>query len=266
MLMKESRKTLLVLLVLLFFTFLPTLSTVPFPSQDSPLVIKEVLTQTSVSNPWLTSAIHITTVAFLVALYWYGSKVGRVASAFFGILFIFIAFSNHIAVTQSYGLVVVTGNLVSILVVGLFWMWEVYRPRNVYVFQKLAAWRYWVLPFVFLAFWFPMSALEAGPDFNPLLLLTSSFGVMFCPTAPLVIALLTLISSSHATHLHLALRSIASDHSENSKLKREKNYCFTRHRGQKNALAKSTMNEMNIIRNKVSYACPIVVFQRKHWK
>jgi hypothetical protein len=190
--MKESRKTLLVLLVLLFFTFLPTLSEVPFPSQDSPLVMKEVLTQTSVSNSWLTSAIHITTVAFLVALYWYGSKVGRVASAFFGILFIFIAFSNHIAVTQSYGLVVVTGNLVSILVVGLFWMWEVYRPRNVYVFQKLAAWRYWVLPFVFLAFWFPMSA-EAGPDFNPLLLLTSSFGVMFCPTAPVVIALLTLI-------------------------------------------------------------------------
>ncbi len=30
------------------------------------------------------------------------------------------------------------------------------------------------------------------PDFNPLLLLTSDFGVMFCPTAPLIIALLTL--------------------------------------------------------------------------
>jgi hypothetical protein len=37
-----------------------------------------------------------------------------------------------------------------------------------------------------------MSA-EAGPDFSPSLLLTSSFGVMFCPTAPVVIALLTLI-------------------------------------------------------------------------
>ena len=193
--MKESRKTLLVLLLLLFFSFLPTLSTVPFPSQDSPLVMKEVLTQTSISNPWLTSAIHIATVALLVALYWCGSKIGRAASAFFGILFIYIAFSNHIALTQSYGLVVVTGNLVSVLVVGLFWMWEAIRPRNVYIFQKLAAWRYWVLPFVFLAFWFPMNA-EAGPDFNPLLLLTSSFGVMFCPTTPLVIALLTLIYPS----------------------------------------------------------------------
>ena len=190
--MKESRKTLILLMALLFLNFLPTLSTVPFPPQDSPLVIFEVLTQTSVSNPWLTSIIHIATVALLIALYYYGPRVGRGASAFFGILFIFIAFSNHIAVTKNYGLVVVTGNLVSILVVGLFWLWEAYRPRNMYVFQKLAAWRYWVLPFVLLAFWFPMSA-EAGPDFSPSLLLTSSFGVMFCPTAPVVIALLTWI-------------------------------------------------------------------------
>jgi hypothetical protein len=190
--MKESRKMLILLIALLLINFLPTLSTVPFPPQDSPLVIFEVLTQTSVSNPWLTSIIHITTVALLIAMYYYGSRVGRGASAFFGILFIFIAFSNHIAVTKSYGLVVVTGNLVSILVVGLFWLWEAYRPHNMYVFQKLAAWRYWVLPFVLLAFWFPMSA-EAVPDFSPSLLLTSSFGVMFCPTAPVMIALLTLI-------------------------------------------------------------------------
>jgi hypothetical protein len=37
---------------------------------------------------------------------------------------------------------------------------------------------------------------EAGPDFSPLLLLTSSYGVMFCPTAPVVIDLLTLIYPS----------------------------------------------------------------------
>jgi hypothetical protein len=190
--MNENRKTLIVLLVLLFITFIPTLSAIPFSPQDTPIVMKEVLSQTSISNPWLTSAIHITTVTLLVALYWYGSKIGRFASAYFGILFIFVAFSNHIVFTKSYGLVVVTGNLVSILVIGLFWIWEVYRPRNVYVFQKLAAWRYCVLPFVFMAFWFPMNA-EASPDFNPSLLLTSSFGVMFCPTTPVVIALLTLI-------------------------------------------------------------------------
>jgi len=141
---------------------------------------------------WLSPVIHVITVALLIGLYHYGSRIGRVADAFFGILFLFFAFGNHIAVTENYGLVVLTGNLVPIFVVGLFWMWEVYRPHNEYVFDRLPAWRYWVLPFVFLAFWSPINA-ELSPDFNPLLLLTSSFGVMFCPTTPFIVALLTLI-------------------------------------------------------------------------
>jgi len=190
--MKESRKTLLVLILLLTCTFLPTRATVPFAQQDSTLVIRDVFMQTSVAYLWLSPTIHVITVALLVALYRYGSKIGRVADAFFGILFLFFAFSNHIAVTEDYGLVVLTGNLVPIFVVGLFWMWEVHKPLNEYVFQRLPAWRYWVLPFVFLAFWSPIDA-QLKPDFNPLLLLTSSFGVMYCPTTPLIIALLTLI-------------------------------------------------------------------------
>ena len=190
--MKEGRKTLLILIVLLICIFLPTLSAVPFAQQDSTLVIKDVFMQTSVAYLWLSPTIHVITVVLLVGLYLYGSEIGRVASAFFGILFLFFAFANHIAVTENYGLVVLTGNLVPIFIVGLFWMWEVYKPRNQYVFQKLSAWRYWVIPFVLLAFWSPINA-ELNPDFNPSLLLTSSFGVMYCPTTPLIIAILTLI-------------------------------------------------------------------------
>jgi hypothetical protein len=148
--------------------------------------------KTSVAYLWLSPIVHVFTVVLLVALYLYGSRIGRVVDGFFAILFLFIAFSNHIAVTDTYGLAVVTGNLVLILIVGLFWVWEVYRPQNNYVFERLPAWRYWVLPFAFLAFWSPVNA-QLNPDFNPLLLLTSSFGVMYCPTTPVIIALLTLI-------------------------------------------------------------------------
>jgi len=190
--MKESRKTLLVLVVLLFCTFLPTLAAVPFAQEESTLVIRDVFMQTSIAYLWLSPIIHVITVVLIFALYRYGSRVGRVADGFFGISFLFFAFGNHIAVTEDYGLVVLTGNLVPILIVGLFWMWEVYKPLNEYVFQRLPPWRYWVLPFVFLAFWSPINA-ELNPDFNPLLLLTSSFGVMYCPTTPLIVAILTLI-------------------------------------------------------------------------
>jgi hypothetical protein len=190
--MKESRKTLLVLIALLFCVFLPTLATVPFAQEESTLVIRDVFMQTSIAYLWLSPIIHVITVVLLVALYLYGSRIGRVADAFFGILFLFFAFGNHIAVTENYGLVVLTGNLVPILIVGLLWMWEVHKPLNKYVFQRLPAWRYWVLPLVFLAFWSPINA-ELNPDFNPFLLLTSSFGVMYCPTTPLIVAVLTLI-------------------------------------------------------------------------
>jgi len=190
--MKENRKTLLILIVLLLCTFLPILAAVPFAQEESTLVIRTVFMQTSVAYLWLSPAIHVITVMLLVALYRYGSRVGRIADAFFGMLFLFFAFGNHIAVTEDYGFVVLTSNLIPILIVGLFWMREVYKPVNEYVFQRLPAWRYWFLPFVFLAFWSPISA-ELSPDFNPLLLLTSSFGVMYCPTTPLIVAILTLI-------------------------------------------------------------------------
>jgi hypothetical protein len=190
--MKEVRKTLLILPLLLVCTFLPTLAAVPFGQQDSALVIRDVFMQTSVAYLWLSPTIHVITILLIVALYRYGSRVGRVADAFFRILFLFFAFGNHVAVTENYGLVVLTGNLIPILIVGLFWMWEAYKPLNDYVFQRLPTWRYWVLPFVFLAFWSPINA-ELNPDFNPLLLLTSSFGVMYCPTTPLIVAVLTLI-------------------------------------------------------------------------
>jgi hypothetical protein len=190
--MREVRKTLLILILLSACTFLPTLSEVPFAQQDSTLVIREVFTQTSVAYLWLSPAVHVITIILIVALYRYGSRIDRVADAFFGILFLFFAFGNHIAVTENYGLVVLTGNLVPILIVGMLWMWEVYKPLNEYIFRKLPAWRYWVLPFVLLAFWSPINA-DLNPDFNPLLLLTSSFGVMYCPTTPLVVAILTLI-------------------------------------------------------------------------
>ena len=190
--MKERTKTLLILVVLLTCSFLPVFAASPFPQQDSSLVIKEVLMKTSVEYLWLSPIVHFVTLLLLVALVLYGSRVGRVVDVFFAILFLFIAFSNHIAVTDTYGLAVVTGNLVPVLIVGLFWVWEVYKPNNNYAFKRLPAWRYWVVPFAFLAFWSPINA-QLNPDFNPLLLLTSSFGVMYCPTTPVIVALLTLI-------------------------------------------------------------------------
>jgi len=190
--MRENMRTLLILVLLFVCFFLPPITEAPVAQQETTLVMRDVFIQTSAAYLWLSPAIHIVTVTLLAAAYLYGTKVGRIINAYFGFLLLFIAFSNHIAMTENYGLVIITGNLVPIFIVSLFWMLEVFRPKNEYVFRRLPAWRYWVVPFVVLAFWSPINP-DLSPNLNPLLLLTSSFGVMYCPTTPLVVALLTLI-------------------------------------------------------------------------
>lgn len=190
--MKESKKFLIIFIALFLCIFLPPITSAPFTQQETPLLIRDVLTQTSVAYLWLSPIVHVATIILLIALYQYGQKIGRVVDAYFGILFIFFAFSQNIAITDNYGLAVITGNLVMILIVGVYWMWEAFRPKNEYAFQRLPVWRYWVVPFAILAFWFPINA-DLSPNFSLLMLLTSSFGVMFCPTTPVVIAILTLI-------------------------------------------------------------------------
>jgi len=94
--MKEGRKAQLILLVILACTFLPTLATVPFAQQDSTIVIREVFVKTSIAYLWLSPIMHIITLILLVSLYRYGSKISRIASAFFGFLFC----SWHLAITS----------------------------------------------------------------------------------------------------------------------------------------------------------------------
>jgi len=190
--MKERTKTLLILVLLFVCFFLPPITEVPVTQQETTLVMRDVFIQTSAAYLWLSPAIHIATVILLVAGYLYGTKIGRIIDAYFGLLFLFIAFSNHIATTENYGLVIITGNLVPIFIVSLFWMLEVFKPKNEYAFRRLPAWRYWVVPLVAFAFWSPINP-DLSPNLNPLLLLTSSFGVMYCPTTPFIVALLTLI-------------------------------------------------------------------------
>jgi len=189
--MRRKTKNVVIFVLLFLCTFLPPITSKPFHPQEISLVIGEVITQTSVAYLWLSPLVHVSTLVLLFLLYKYGKKIGRVADLFFGLLFLFFAFGQHIAVIERYGLAIVTGNLVMISVVGLFWIAEAFRPKNEYVFQRLPAWRYWVVPFAFFAFWFPVT--DTTPDFNPILLLTSAYGVAFCPTTPVIIALLTLI-------------------------------------------------------------------------
>jgi putative copper export protein len=104
--MSEGRKFLLIFVALFLCVFLPTYASVPFEQQDMMLVIRDVFIQTSVAYLWLSPIIHLVTIILIIAIFRYGNKTSRIADAFFGVLFMFLALSNHVAVTENYGLVV----------------------------------------------------------------------------------------------------------------------------------------------------------------
>ena len=140
----------------------------------------------------LAASAHVIAVVLIFLLIGYGGRVGRLFNVFIAGDYILIAFLQSVATIEDYGLSIITSNLVIFLIVGIMWVEEVINPQNDFTFRKLPLWRYWPIPLAFLAFWFP-----AGPggqiDFNPLYLLTSDFGVAFCLTTPVVVAVLTLI-------------------------------------------------------------------------
>jgi hypothetical protein len=194
--MKKWVRNLILYLIIVVCAFLPVFTAIPTLPWERPLVVLEViLTSAVLYGVELRVVLHVVTVILVVLLILYGQRVGRIVAAYFGFLFLFHAFTQNIAITPTYGLAIIMGNLVIIAIAGGFWLWEAYRQHNDYTFRRLPLWRYWVVPFVVLAFWFPVGP-GLMPYFHPLLLLTSDFGVMFCPTAPLVIAILTLLYPS----------------------------------------------------------------------
>jgi len=120
------------------------------------------------------------------------NRVTRLFSLYGAITYVLFAFLQSIAVTEEYGLGVITVNVVMFSVVAAFWFWEALVQRNDFAPQKRSAWKYWVIPLAVLAFWYPLNPTTMMPDLNPIYLLTNVAGLAFCLMTPVYLAILTL--------------------------------------------------------------------------
>jgi hypothetical protein len=111
--------------------------------------------------------------------------------AYLAVNFVFIAFAQNITFNEQFGFVILFNNLLQILLVGILWIPAIFRLEDEFVVVEREKWRFWAVPLVILAFWVPMTVL-GQPDFNPMLFLTSQYGLAFCFTAPVMIYILTL--------------------------------------------------------------------------
>src|SRR4030042_4754962 len=188
-----TRKWWFFLVVIVLQFLIPSYAAKNFTPAEIGNIVPSVLTQAFI-NQWepvypLFKVIHIVLIILIPLL---KNRISRIFSIYVAITYLLFAFLQNIAITGKYGLAIVTTNVLMFILVALVWIWEAIAGKNDFTGVKIPLWRYWVVPLAFLAFWYPLNMQSMQPDFNPLLIFTSSAGLAFCLMTPVYIAILTL--------------------------------------------------------------------------
>ncbi len=181
--------------LLLIIFFLPPYAEIPYAPQETSNVINALLRVTANPAPYtiLSPLFHLATLALIALMAWRPGHAGRVLSAYMGVNYLVIGWVQGQGVTDTYGYVVHTGNVVACALLAIIWLSVAVQNRLSISLRELD-WRHYALaPLALLAFWSPASLTESAvqPDFNPMLLLTSpAYGLSYCLTTPVFLFLL----------------------------------------------------------------------------
>ena len=131
-------------------------------------------------------------ILLVISILFLKNRIVRLFAVYAGVNYVLFAFFQCVAVTEKYGLGILIGNFLLFLIIAGFWFWEARAGKNDFTPRKIPAWRYWVIPFAFLAFWYPVNPHTFTPDFNLLHFITNEAGLLFCMMTPVYLAILTL--------------------------------------------------------------------------
>jgi hypothetical protein len=187
--MRKNRASIVLVYVALgaSILLLPHYTSKGYALSESGDVVLAVISVALRPYRWLAPIFHVMTPLLILSISILGNRARRFVAAYFAVDYAIIAGAQGIADTERFGFTVVTGTVASIALIALLWVGEALRPQNETVFRRIRLWRYWVVPLALLAFWAP------SPKLEPIRLLTSDYGIAFCVTTPVVLALLTIL-------------------------------------------------------------------------
>ena len=201
-----TKKWWLYLLLLLLF-FIPSQASRDFDPRESMDLIGQVLSNPLIyAFPLLMPIAKLIPAVLIGGVMIFGNRMRRAFNVYVALLYIALAIFQTTAVTDRYGLVVITGNLALVLVVGLLWVWEVIVERHNFAPRRRRLWKWWVAPVAAVALLAPVDASTMTPDFSPVRLLSNEAGLTCCMMTPVVLAVLTLF---HPT-VNLAVLRVSS--------------------------------------------------------
>lgn len=180
-------------LIFILIQFIPPYASKGFEVAETGKFIGEVLSHSLVYNfPTFYSIFKILPLVLVICIILLRDRIARIFNLYVAITYLLFAFLQNIAFTEKYGLAIITINMVMFLLVALFWLWEALVQKNDFTSPTKLSKKYWIIPLVFLAFWYPINPETMGPDFNILYLLTNEAGLTFCMMTPVYISLLIL--------------------------------------------------------------------------
>jgi len=180
-------------LLLVLLQFVPPYAAKGISMADIGWITGEVLSHGIVYNLTVLYPIFkVIPIALIILIIFLKNRATLLFSIYAGISYVLFAFLQNIAVTEKYGLAIITINLIMFLLVAAFWFWESVVRKNVLIMEKQPLWKYWVVPIAFIAFWYPANPNTLLPDFNPIYFFTNMAGLAFCLMTPVYLAVLTL--------------------------------------------------------------------------
>lgn len=187
-------------LIILLIQFIPPITQKPYDLSKFIEVIYFILGNSFNSSLELYSLdlllffliIRIIPHLIFVSIIFFGDRANRLFTIYVSISYILIAFAQLIAITEEYGISIITNLFIVFILISISWFWELGVRKNDFTPQKRSIWKYWVVPLAFFAYWLPIDMNTLLPDFNPLYLLVSISSLTFCMMTPLFLTVLIL--------------------------------------------------------------------------
>lgn len=180
--------------LIIALNFIPPYSSVPVSPSEIGYVTGAVLSEGLIlSLSFLYPVFKIIPLVLVALLVKYRNRVSRLFSIYVCISYVLFAFLQNVAFTNAYGFGIVIINVIMFLLVALSWFVEALVKKNDFSVKHIPLWKFWALPLVFIAFWYPANPVTYLPDFSLTGFFTNMAGLAFCLMTPLYIFILTLI-------------------------------------------------------------------------
>jgi len=189
-------KYILVYVFLLLINILPLITEKPYQPQDTQEVIINLLMVSILPYQAFGPIFHIATLLLVFAFLWKPARLGRLMAGYIGINYFIIAAAQTMGHTEKYGFVIHLSALLTILILGITWLFVAFRNDIQPTFKKPSLLEYGLIALALLAFWGPYADVDGviRPHFNLLLLLTGpDYGLTFCFTTPVFLLGLILV-------------------------------------------------------------------------